>query len=461
MEKIWIRNGILVDGSFSFTGEMIVAGGKIVEVGEALGKPDGEVTELDAGGNFVFPGGLDPHVHLELPTPAGPSSDDFLSGTRAALLGGTTSIIDFVTPSREQSLPDAFLERKAFAEKSLIDYTFHMGLSGWHPTSDEEMRQCVHDYGINSFKAYLAYRATIGVDYAGLENILRSGQKLDSIVCVHCEDGSLIQELQENFIKQGLTTPRYHALSRPAMAEVSAVEEVIKLSAKTGCAVYLVHMSAAGSVAAIEKAKLKGLNITAETCPQYLLLDESLYERPLPESLAYIMSPPLRQKTDRDRLWLGLQQQTIDVVSTDHCPFNIKGQKDAGLHDFTKVPNGGAGIQTRLSLLYTYGVCTGKISMEKFVELVSVAPARAFGLWPRKGSLLPGSDADLVIWDPGYRESITFSKLAQHCDHTPFEGLEIVGRPGTVICGGGIAVANGRLSGAELHGRFLARNRQS
>ena len=457
MERTWIRNARLVDDRQEMMGECLLENGKIAAVGPHISKPVGSVLEIDAQGQYVFPGAVDPHVHLELPTPAGPSSDDFYSGSLAALLGGTTTLIDFVTPARGESLVDALVQRRSEAAKSVVDYTFHGGLSDWHSGSADEMRHCVEDYGLKSFKAYLAYRKTIGVDYAALKEIMMSARSLGAVVCVHCEDGPAIERLQSAFLLQGKTSPEYHALSRPPITEISAVDEVIRLCEATNCSTYLVHMSTAGSVKAIRHARQRGLPLRAETCPQYLLLDEHLYASGLPGSLAYVMSPPLRAEADRLALWKALADKTRDVVSTDHCPFTIKGQKDIGMDDFSKVPNGSAGIQTRLSLLFTHGVLSGNISMPRFVELLSTAPARCFGLYPRKGSLNPGADADLVIWNPETFQTINAASLAQRCDHTPFEGLRVQGSPEFVLRQGEIFVNKGHLLKTGGSGVFLGR----
>lgn len=458
MESVWIRNGIIVSASRTFIGDVIVAEGKIDQVGQALQPPTTQYIEIDAKGKYILPGAIDPHVHLQLPTPAGPSSDDFYTGTKAALIGGTTTIIDFVTPHRGQSLIEALSLRKKEAEKSLIDYSFHMGISSLSDTTFDEMKQCVEQEGLNSFKAYLAYRETIGVDYLDLERLMQFGHVLNAMICVHCEDGPAITALQKHYLSQGLNTPPYHALSRPPDTESSAVAEVLRLATVTACATYLVHISTAASIDAIEKARDIGAKVYAETCPQYLLLDEQRYQEPLPASLAYIMSPPLRSKEHLDACIRGLTSRNLDVVSTDHCPFNIKGQKDVGLHDFSKVPNGGAGIESRLGLLYARLVTTGLIPIERFVEVVSEAPAKIFGLWPRKGCVAPGADADLIVWDPEYHGVVKAVELAQHCDHATFEGLEVRGKADYVLCKGNIMIAKGEFLDSVSQGKFLKRS---
>ncbi len=443
MEKIWIRNGIIVGGGKSYKGDVLCTDGLIEKIGSHIGQPQGNVTEINASGNYIFPGAIDPHVHLALPTPAGPSSDDFYTGTKAALLGGTTSIIDFVTPARDQSLIDALQLRKLDAAHSLIDYSFHMGISSVSGSTFDEMRHCVEVEGITSFKAYLAYRDTIGIDYRQLEQIMSYAYALNAILCVHCEDGPEIKRLQQQFLANGETSPVYHALSRPPATESKAVDEVIRLAAKTNCTVYLVHMSTKESLDAIRRAKAKNIRIYAESCPQYLLLDEALYKQPLPESLAYILSPPLRSAEHRDAIAQGVIDKTLDVISTDHCPFNIKGQKDIGINDFTKVPNGGCGIQSRLGMMYSKLVASGLIPVERFVDIMSEAPARIFGLWPRKASLAIGADADIVVWNPAKKTLVHGSELAERCDHSTFEGSESCGSAEYVVCKGELLVCQG------------------
>jgi dihydropyrimidinase len=457
MESLVIRNGTVVCANGRLKADILVQDGTIKLVKENIDVISGKHTEIDASGMFVIPGGIDPHVHLQLPTPAGPSSDDFYSGSLAALMGGTTTIIDFVTPGRHQNLLDALLERKKEAEKSLIDYTFHMGVTSWNDCTAEEMKNCCINEGITSFKTYLAYRDTIGLDYVQLSKVFETTRELNSIVCVHCEEGEIIRNNQIKFISEGKTAPIYHSLSRPSETESESVRQVIENASQSNCKVYLVHISSELSLNYIKQAKKRGLKLFAETCPQYLLLNDDLYKKPLPESLKYIMSPPLRKSHDGIALWKGLTEKNIDIISTDHCPFFLRGQKDVGSDDFTKVPNGTGGIETRLVLLYTYGVVKGVIGMERFVELTSESPAKIFGLWPRKGTITVGSDADIVIWNPDLKNTISSDKLHQHCDHTIFEGMKTKGSPAYVITGGKIAIKDGLLMNENLKGNFLFR----
>jgi len=390
---------------------------------------------IDIGGKWVIPGGIDPHVHLSLPTPAGPSADDFYTGSKAALAGGTTHLIDFVTPSPNQSLIAALEHRKAEASNCLTGLSFHMGITSWNPDTADEMRRCMREYGIRSFKAYLAYQESIGITLRELEQVMETAAELGAIVAVHCEDGRQIRQNQLQFLAEGRKSPVYHALSRPAELEAAAIGEVLQLCEQTGCTAYIVHVSTASGTESIRKAQEKGLPVYAETCPHYLVFDESVYTRQDEEVLPFILSPPIRSAYDRDMLWEGLRDHTLTVVSTDHCPFTME-QKRTGLTDFTRIPNGTGGIEERLSLLFTYGVLTKKISPEHWVDLISYQPARIFGLDSRLGSIAEGKQADLVVWDPRHQQILTAGRNQFACDHSVYEGRMLFGRAERVICAG-------------------------
>ncbi len=436
MATTLIKNGILVTARQTTQADIHIENGRITQTGIGLASGLPECRVLDATGKLIFPGGIDPHVHFALPTPAGPSCDDFLSGSRAALAGGTTCFFDFVTPMLGQSLKEALLQRQAEAAGSLLEYGLHMGITWFDETVPGQMEWCVKEAGIRSFKAYLAYKGSIGIEYPELEKAMETSAALGTVMLVHCEEGDAILRKQQEFLKQGNTSPLYHALSRPPETEAESVRKVVDLCRKTGCKTYIVHTSTAASLEYIRQGKQEGLPLSSETCPQYLLLDESVYHNPLPGSLKYVISPPIRSKTDQEALWLALQDGTVDVVSTDHCPFNTLGQKDQGLHDFTKIPNGAGGVQHRLALLYTYGVLTGKIDLQQFVALTSTNAARIFGLYPRKGEIAAGSDADLVIWDPESTSVISAKTNIQTCDEDIFEGTVTKGSAYQVIISG-------------------------
>lgn len=431
--KRLIINGTLINAESILKADLLVSNEKVAAIGENLANQYPGIDIIDATGKLIFPGGIDPHVHFALPTPAGPSCDDFLSGSKAAMAGGTTFFIDFVTPGMGQSLKEALILRQAEAGTSQLECRLHMGITWFDDTIPGQMEWCVKEAGIKSFKAYLAYKGSIGIEYAALEQVMIAAAALDALVLVHCEEGDTILSNQQEFLKQGKTAPLYHALSRPAETETESVKKVIDLCRKTGCRTYIVHTSTALSIEHIRQAKKEGLPVYCETCPQYLLLDESVYHQPLPDSLKYVISPPIRSKADQEALWLAIQDGTVDVISTDHCPFNTLGQKDQGIADFTRIPNGAGGVEHRLKLLYTYGVLTGRISLQQFVSLNSTNAARIFGLYPLKGEIAVGSDADLVIWDPDFSSVISAETNIQTCDEDIFEGMEVKGNAWRVL----------------------------
>jgi dihydropyrimidinase len=438
MNQLLILNGTIVHSDNESQGDLVVENGVISFIGNLDPALFPGHNIIDATGKYVIPGGIDPHVHLALPTPAGNSCDDFRTGSEAALAGGTTFFIDFVTPRRGQSLNEALQLRRAESQKSLSACSLHMGISEWNPKVASEVLYCLEKEGIRSFKAYLAYRQSIGIDYADLQELMQIIGPAGGMVMVHCEDGELISRLQAEFLQDGKTQAWYHALSRPPEAEIQAIDKVIELSEKTGCPVYIVHVSTRQGADAVAAAKKKGIRVFAETCPHYLLFDETVYDPSL-DNLAvmpYVLSPPIRTASDQLRLWKGLSDGTFDVVSTDHCPFNLLGQKDRGMYDFTKIPNGAGSIGHRLSLLFTYGVLTHKITINQFVSLTSTNPAEIFGMGNRKGKLLTGYDADIMIWDPEYQGIISAKNEFQQCDTDIYEGFQIRGRADTVILGG-------------------------
>lgn len=442
MSQILILNGILVHSTSTQKADFAISDGKITSIGHLNPFDYSGYQVLDANGRYVFPGGIDAHVHLQLPTPAGPSCDNFLTGSKAAIAGGTTFFLDFVTPLRGQSLKEAFILRLRETEKSIVPCRLHMGITWFNSSIPEQMKWCVNEAGIKSFKAYLAYKGNIGIEYSELEQVMRTAASLDAIVLVHCEEGDSILKNQKEFILEGKTTPLYHALSRPPESEYESVRKVIDLCRKTGCKTYIVHTSTAKSIEYIRAAKKEGLPLFCETCTQYLILDESVYSKALPDSLQYVISPPIRSKPNQDALWEALSDGTVDVISTDHCPFNTFGQKDIGMHDFTKIPNGAGGIEYRLALLYTYGVATHKISMQQFVGLTSTNAARIFQLYPQKGSIAVGSDADLVIWNPETESKISVETQIQKCDSNIFNGITLQGSADVIIQHGSVIDIN-------------------
>jgi dihydropyrimidinase len=450
-----IRNAGRVDRQGVAPGNVYMAGGRIVSL-EA--DPDPHLEEgriIDASGMLVFPGGVDPHVHLQLPTQAGFSSDDFESGSRAALFGGTTTLLDFVTPRRDQTLIDALTKRLEEAGRSMTDYALHVSPVAWRISLPLEIENCLRA-GANSFKVYMAYQDTIGVDDEVLEKVMRAVGKAGGMVLVHAEDGPEIARLRDRLFRDGHTGPSAHPLSRPPGTESRAVGKVIGLAARTNCPLYIVHVSAAESVRLIRQARNDGQEVHAEACIHHLLLDESLYSGAFEAAAPFVLSPPLRGEADRDALWEGLADGTIEVVSTDHCPFFMH-QKARGRDDFRRIANGAGGVEFRLSLLYTHGVLAGRISLPRFVDAVSEAPARLFGLSPRKGSLKAGADADLVVWNPEAEQLVSAATQHQRCDHTIYEGLVLKGAPEYVIAGGEVVIEKGEMVRSRT-GSYLARD---
>ena len=458
MGHLLIKNGSIITEKGLLIRDILVKDKLIVSIDSNIQKPNSTTEVIDANSMYILPGAIDAHVHLDLPTPAGKSSDDFKTGSIAAIAGGTTSIIDFVTPAKEESLLKALKERKEVASQSLIDYGFHMGVCGWNKNSASEIEQCIKKEGITSFKVYLAYKGSVGIEDTELIKIMQTVAKFEALVTVHCEHGDVIKALQSEFISNKQSSPIYHALSHPASIETEAVYRVLAIAKIFGCKVYIVHVSAKESKVLIRKAQLAKQKVYAETCPQYLLLDDKKYNLPGFQSAAYVISPPLRKKADQMALWDGLKKGTFQVVATDHCPFNMKGQKDAGIHDFTKIPNGAGGIEHRMSLLYTYGVLKNKITLNQWVQLCCTQPAKIFGLFPQKGTISIGSDADILIWNPHKISKISKKKHFQQCDSDIYDDIKIKGSPEYVIVNGILAFDKGNIvNQSKLKGNYLNR----
>lgn len=452
--KILIKNGLIAGTNSDIQSDIFIENGKITIIGQSLISRDMPDRIIDAAGKYIFPGGIDPHVHLQLPTPAGFSSDDFYSGSRAALFGGTTAIIDFVTPQRGQSLVKALKLRQKEAESALIDFSFHVSPVDFHQNIENEIRECVRQ-GITSFKIYLAYKNTIGLEDEDILKVLKTVGKLGGIVTAHCEMGDEIEKLQNIFTENGQTSPFYHALSRPDVAEADAVQKLIGLAAVADCPVYVVHVSAARSLDYINKAQQNGQPVFAETCPHYLLLDDSKYVSAFEETAPFVISPPLRKKEDQKALWEAISEGIIQTVGTDHCPFNL-AQKAAGKNDFRKIPNGAGGVEHRMTLLFTYGVLEKRISLSKFVEITSTNAARIFGIFPDRGQIAVGADADLVIWNPATENVISTKNHHQNCDSEIFEGFSTVDSPEIILRRGEVILENGVILNNSA-GDFLKR----
>ena len=452
--NLLIKNAQLITAHKTQRADVLIQEGKISEIGTSLRFPE-PITTIDAQGKYLIPGGIDPHVHLHLDVGIGFSSDDFYSGSKAALFGGTTTVIDFVTPHKKQSLVEALEERKKEAQNALTDYSFHVSPIDWHDNIEQEIKEC-KKRGITSFKVYLAYLKTIGLDEAVFFKVLKVVGEIGGMVTIHAEMGEEIEILRDQFYNEGKYQPKYHPLSRPAELEAEAVRKAIELAHRADCPLYIVHVSAADSVKYIAEAQQKGYKVWGETCPQYLLLDESKYEGSFEKTAPYVMSPPLRTEKDQTVLWENLAKGVLKTFGTDHCPF-LMSQKELGKADFRKIPNGAGGIEHRLELLYTYGVLENKISINQWVNLCSTQPAKAFGMYPQKGEIAVGSDADLVIWNLEVERTISVKTHHQNCDSNVYEGFKIKGQAETVIRRGEILIQNAKWMDNPTLGIFIER----
>jgi len=451
---IVIKGGTLVLGEGVFPAEIGITGEKVAAVGQSL--DGGRV--IEATGCLVLPGGIDAHTHLGLSLgPDLASSDDFESGTIAAACGGTTTVINYAEQCGYASLLEALDAWQAKAAgRAVIDYSFHMLIIDPCPDVIEEMAAIVQQ-GVTSFKALLAYKGIVMLDDAQLFRVLERARDLRALVNVHAENGHLIDELVAACRAAGQTAPRYHALTRPEVAEAEATERALALAEAAGAPIYIVHITCARAVDALRRAQARGQAAFGETCPQYLLLDERVYEsEDFDTAAGYVLSPPLRERGNQGALWTALTTGTIQTVGTDHCPFT-REQKARGRDDFTLIPNGLPGVETRVPLLYHYGVREGRLSLSDWVRLTATNPARLFGLYPRKGTLLPGSDADLVIFDPGKRVILDAGHLHTHTDYSPYAGWEVQGWPRHVLQRGRFIVEDGEFVGQAGGGRFIPR----
>ena len=453
---IVLNGGTIVTAIDMYQADVRLEGEKIVALGHNIKQSEDQVIKVD--GCLIFPGGIDPHTHFDLPIGTFSTSDDFLAGSKAAVLGGTTTILDFATQFKGETLKKGLENWHAKADgRCYVDFGFHMAITDWNDQVAQEMADLVHQEGVPSFKLYMAYKNILQVDDSALLQALRQAGECGALVCVHCENGDVVDYLVKEARDQGKNAPYFHALTRPPEAEEEATNRVIKLAHIAHAPLYIVHLTCSGALQAVVEAKLKGLEVYAETCPQYLLLDDSYYRSEGFSGAKYVISPPLRSVDHQEGLWWGLRTGIIDAVATDHCSFNYKGQKDLGLNDFSKIPSGAPGVETRLGLLYTYGVRTGKLTLNEFVALTSTNAAKLFGLFPRKGTIAPGSDADIVVWDPRVSATITVETLHQQVDYTPYEGFHQLGQAKHVFLRGQHVVKDGQLQVTEPTGNYLAR----
>ena len=456
--KLLVKNGLIATDTEVFSGDLFIENETVRAIGQELSCPEAEI--LDASGCYVLPGGVDVHTHMDLDVGTCRAVDDFYDGTVGAACGGTTTIVDHMAfGPKDCSLWHQVKEYHRLADgKAVVDYGFHGVLQHVHAETLAEMREIAQEEGITSFKAYLTYDGRLRD--GELFQVFRAAKEAGIVIAVHCENHGVIQYLRETFVSEGKTAAKYHPLSRPARCEAEAVNRVIHLAAMAGDApLYVVHLSSAEGLREVRKARAEGLKgLGVETCPQYLLLTDGLYEDPQ-EGLKAVMSPPLRKKADNEALWQALARDELDVVGTDHCPFRFAGEKQFGAEDFTKCPNGAPGVEERLSLMFSEGFMKGRLTLPQVVKYCCANPARMYGLYPKKGTFLPGADADLVLIDPSKRRSLTHASLHGAADYTCYEGMELQGVIRSVYLRGRQIVKDNVFLGQKGDGRYLKRGR--
>ena len=455
--SLLIRNADIITADARYTADILCEGEKISRIDQGIPAPGDGGEVIDAAGKYVFPGFIDPHTHVYLPFMGTYSKDNYDTAGRAALVGGTTTIFDMCCPSRSEEPSAGFATWNAqSAGRAACDYTYHMGVTRFDETTADQLRAIV-SAGVKSFKVFLAYKGAFGVDDAELYRTLKLAKELGVVVCAHCENETLVTELQAELVAAGLIAPAYHHDSRPPRVEAEGVHHLMTFAELTGAETYIVHLSCEEALREAVEARLRGVRVSVETLIQYLVLDKSYAELPDFEGAKFVMSPPLRDVKNQDVLWNGLRSGLIQTVGTDHAPFDFDGQKQMGAGDFRKIPNGIPSLEDRITLLYTNGVCTGRIDLHTFVDVASTRAAKIFGLFPRKGTIQPGADADLVIFDPAHRGRISASTQTMNVDYSAFEGWEIQGRPEIVTLRGEVAVRNGKYVGSPGRGQFLRR----
>jgi dihydropyrimidinase len=458
-----IRNGRIVTAADDYLADILVDDGCIRHIGFHLAV-GADVEVHDASGCLVLPGGVDVHTHLEMVTPSVSTIDTFASGTRAAAFGGTTTVIDYCTPAKGQSPLQGLEAWRRLAENACVDVGAHMILLDADPATLDDMKTLVRDEGVSSFKLFMAYPGSLMVDDGAMFKAMRLAGAHGALTCVHAENGSVIQALVDEASALGLHAPRYHALTRPAILEGEAVQRAIGLAELANAPLYIVHLSTAQALAAVRQARGCGGAVYAETCPQYLFLSADEYERPGFEAAKFVMSPPLRERSHQAPLWRGLKTGDLQVVATDHCAFCLDEQphgmrysKQQGLHSFSRIPNGAPGVETRLALMHDGAVAQHGLSLNRWVELIATAPAKLFGLYPRKGAIAVGSDADLVLFDPAERWTVRAAEHHSLADHSLFEGREVTGRVKKVFLRGQCIVEGERWLGRAGMGQYLSR----
>jgi dihydropyrimidinase len=454
--SLLIKNGEIVTADSRYKADIFCEGDTISVIGRDLAPPAGSEV-IDATGKYVFPGFIDPHVHIYLPFMGTFSKDTYETGSQAALVGGTTTLIEMCCPARKDDALAAFdLWMSQAVGKSACDFTFHMGVTKFDDTTDAQLREIVRR-GISSFKIFLAYKGAFGIDDTELYRTLKLAKELGVIVTAHCENETLVAERCKELLAAGKTDPGQHHASRPPAVEAEGVHHLMTFAELTGAATYIVHLSCKEALDTALAARQRGVRVAVETLIQYLLLDKTHAERPNFEGAKYVMSPPLRDARNQPVLWNGLRDGLIQTVATDHAPFDFVKQKPMGKDDFTKIPNGIPSLEERVNLLHTYGVKAGKIDLHTFVDVASTRVAKLFDLFPRKGAIQLGADADLVVFDPNYRGTISANTQHMNVDYSAFEGWKLEGRASVVVARGEVAARDGKFTGRIGRGRFLKR----
>ena len=456
MPTVLLQNGTVVNADSTVRTDVLIDKGVIKDVRPSI-PPNSAATIVDATGLLLLPGGIDAHTHLDMPFGGTNSADDFETGTRAAAIGGTTTIVDFAIQARGTKMRTALDTWWKKAEgKACIDYGLHMIVTDLPDAGLEDMDEMVRE-GVASFKLFMAYPNVLMVDDATIFKAMRQTAKNGALICMHAENGSVIDVIVQRALAEGKTAPIYHALTRPTRAEAEAVHRAIAMAEMAGVPVYIVHLSSEDALNQVREARDRGLPAFAETCPQYLLLSLEDVQDKGWEGAKYVFTPPLREKKNQPKLWEGLRKDNLQVVSTDHCPFCFEDQKALGKDDFTKIPNGGPGIENRLQLLHHHGVGKGNFSLNRFVELVSTAPARIFGMYPKKGVIAPGSDGDIVLWDPQAVHTISAATHHMRVDYSMFEGFKVKGNARDVYSRGELVVSKGEFIATPGRGQYLRR----
>ena len=453
---VLIKGGAVVNADRTFVADVLCRDGLIAEIGDNLAAPSG-ATVVDAGGQYVMPGGIDPHTHMQLPFMGTVASEDFESGTRAALAGGTTMIIDFVIPAPQENILEAYHKWRGWAEKAVADYTFHVAITWWDESVHADMETLVRDHGVNSFKHFMAYKGAIMADDEVLVNSFSRAIELGAIVTVHAENGELVYRLQNALFETGMTGPEAHPLSRPPECEGEAANRAIRIAEVLKVPLYIVHNSCRQSLEAITRARNEGQRVFGEVLAGHLLLDDSVYlDEDFDTAAAYVMSPPFRGKEHQDALWRGLQAGNLQTTATDHCCF-CADQKAAGKDDFRLIPNGTGGVENRMEVLWEHGVRTGRLTMNEFVAVTSTNAAQIFNIYPRKGSISVGADADIVVWDPEASKTISAKTHLQKVDFNIFEGMTVKGCASHTLRHGEVVYADGKVTAERGTGRYVDR----